>query len=84
MVGSSSSSAARIAEQRLREEDADFLAALQFAHLALVQGGFDAEAVEQDRGVGLRRVAAFVADDSFEFAEAHAVLVGQLLVGLGV
>ena len=74
----------RIAEQGLREEHADFLAALQLAHLALVQRRFDAEAVEQDRGVRLRGVAAFVADNSFEFAEAHAVLVGQLLVRFGV
>ena len=66
----------RIAEQRLRQQHAHLLAALQFAHLALVQRGFHAQAVEQHRGVGLRRVAALFADDSFEFAEAHAVLVG--------
>ena len=29
-------------------------------------------------------VAALFADDAFEFAEAHAVFVGQLVVGLGV
>ena len=74
----------RIAEQRLREQHADLLAALQFAHLALVQRVFDAEAVEQDGGVGLGGVAALFADDAFEFAEAHAVFVGQLVVGLGV
>ena len=36
------------------------------------------------RRVGFRRVAAFFADDSFELAQAHAVLVGELLVRLGV
>ena len=37
---------------------------------------------EQDRGVALGRVAVLFADDAFELAEAHAVLVGH--VGLGV
>ena len=74
----------RIAEQRLRQQHADLLAALQFAHLALVQRRFHAQPVEQDRRIGLRRVAALVADDPFEFAQAHAVFVGQLVVGFGV
>ncbi len=42
------------------------------------------EAIEQHRGVGFRGVAAFFADDSFEFAEAHAIRVRELFVGLGV
>ena len=29
-------------------------------------------------------VSALFADDAFEFAQAHAVFVGQLVVGLGV
>jgi len=73
-----------VAEERLRQEDADFLAALHLAHLALVQRGFDVQAVQQDPGVGLGRVSALVADNSFQLAEAHAVLVGQLVVRLGV
>ena len=36
------------------------------------------------RGVGFGGVAAFFADDAFEFAQAHAVFVGELVVGLGV
>ena len=44
----------------------------------------DAQAVEQHRGVGFGGVAAFFADDAFEFAEAHAVFVGQFFVRLGV
>ncbi len=45
----------RLAEQRLRQQHADLLAALQFAHLALVQFFRDVQAVEQDGGVGSRR-----------------------------
>ena len=40
------------------------------------------EALQQDRGVALRFVAVFLADNAFELAEAHAVFVGH--VGLGV
>ncbi len=83
-MGSSSSRAARSSEKRLREQHANFLSALQFAHFALVQRAFDAKAVEQSCGVGFGGVAAFFADDAFEFAEAHAVGVGQFFVGLGV
>ena len=74
----------RAAEQGLRQQHADFLAALQFAHAAFVQRVFDAQPVEQDGGVGLRGVAALFADDAFELAEAHAVFVGQLVVRLVV
>ena len=84
MVGSSSSSAGGIAEERLRQQHANFLAALQLAHLALVQRDLHAQPVQQYRGVGFRRVAALFADDSFEFAQAHAVLIGQFVVRLGV
>ena len=35
------------------------------------------EAVEQDGGVGFGGVAVFVADDAFELAQAHAVVVGH-------
>ena len=74
----------RAAEKRLRQQHANFLSALQLAHLALVQRLFHVETVEQQRRIGFRGVAALFADDSFEFAEAHAVCVGQLLVGLGI
>ena len=74
----------RIAEKRLRQQHAHFLAALQLAHLALVQRGFHIQPVEKQRGIGFRRVAAFFADDSFELAQAHAVGIGELVVRLGV
>ena len=72
----------RLAEQRLREQHADLLAALQLLHLPLVQLVGDVEARQQDGGVALGAVAVFLADDALEFAEAHAVLVGH--VGLVV
>ena len=71
-----------VAEERLREEDADLLAALELGHLALVELVGDVEALEKDGGVGFGLVAVFVADDAFELAEADAVFVGHL--GLGV
>ena len=42
----------------------------------------DVEALEQDGGVALGGVAVLFADDALELAEAHAVVVGH--VGLGV
>ena len=42
----------------------------------------DVEALEQDGGVGVGLVAVLFADDALELAEADAVLVGHL--GLGV
>jgi len=37
----------------------------------------DVETVEQHRGIGFRRVAALIADNALQFAEAHAVVIGQ-------
>ena len=73
-----------MSEKRLREQHADFLSALQFAHLTFVQGFFETQAVEQNRGIGFRCVTVFVADDSFEFAHAHAVFIGKGVVRFGV
>ena len=67
-----------LAEEGLREQDADLLAALELAHLALVELVGNVEAVEEHGGVGLGGVAVLVADDAFELAEAHAVGVGHL------
>ncbi len=76
LVGSSSRRALRRAKKRLRQQHAHFLAALEFAHFAFVQRALDAQPVEQRGGIGFGGVAAFLADDAFEFAEAHAVRVG--------
>ncbi len=75
---------AGFAEERLCQQHTHFLAALQLRHLALVQGFGDVEAVEQYGGIALGGVAAFLADNTFEFAEAHAVLVGQIVMIFGV
>ncbi len=72
----------RMAEQRLGQQDADFLSALQLAHFALVQFVGNVEALQQDGRVGFGGVAVFFADDALEFAQPHAVFVGHL--GLGV
>ena len=72
------------AEERLGKQHADFLSTLQFAHFALVQRVFDAQACEQNGGIGFRRVAALFADDAFEFTQAHAILVGKLVGRLGI
>ena len=72
----------RAAVERLRQQHAHFLAALELGHLPLVQRVGDVEALQQHRGVALGRVAVFLADDALELAETHAVVVRH--VGLGV
>ena len=67
-----------LAEERLREQDAHLLSALQLAHLALVQRIRNVEALEEHGGVAFRRVAVLFADDALELAETHAVLVRHL------
>ena len=66
-----------MAEERLRQQHAHFLAALQLGHRALVQLARDVESLQQHGRVALRRVAVLLADDALELAEAHAVLVGE-------
>ena len=68
----------RLAEQRLGQQHAHLLPALQLAHLALVQRVGDVEALQQDRRVGLGLVAVLFADDAFQLAQTAAVLVGHL------
>ena len=74
----------RISKERLCQQHANFLSALQFAHLAFVQFAFHAQAIEQHRRIGFRRITALLSDDALEFAKAHPVRVRQLLVRLGV
>ena len=65
----------RMAEQRLSQQHADLLAALQLGHLALVQLVRDVEALEQNRGVGLGGVTVLLADDAFQLAQPHPIVV---------
>ena len=64
-----------MAEERLRQQHADLLAALQLAHRALVQRVGDVEPLQQHGGIALGGVAVLFADDALELAEAHAVLI---------
>ena len=63
------------AEERLRQQHAHLLAALQFGHRPLVQRVGDVETLQQHRRVALGGVAVLLADDALELAEPHAVLV---------
>ncbi len=71
-----------MSEERLCQQHAHFLTALDLRHLPRVQVVRDVEPLQQNRGVAFRRVPVFLADDAFELAEAHAVGLGHL--GLGV
>ena len=66
-----------IAEERLCEQHPHFLAALQFSHLPIVQFIRNVQALKENRGVRLRFVTVFLADNALEFAEAHAFGVGH-------
>ncbi len=72
----------RIAEQRLGQQHANFLPALQLAHLALVQLIGKVQSLQQQRGVGVGGVAVLFADDALQLAQPHAVVVGQLRLGI--
>ena len=73
----------RLAEQRLREQHADLLAALQLAPSSAraARRGCRGRASRMAASLSAR-VAVLFADDALELAEAHAVLVGH--VGLRV
>ncbi len=72
----------RVPVERLRQEHAHLLSALQLRHRSLVQLVGDVEPLQQHRGVALGRIPVLFADDALELAEAHAILVRH--VGLGV
>ncbi len=74
---------AGVAEERLRQQHAHFLAALQLRHLALMQLFGNVQTLEQNGGIRFRRIAAFIPDDAFQLAHAHAILVGPV-GGIGV
>ena len=71
-----------MSEERLCQQHAHFLTALDLRHLPRVQVVRDIEPLQQNRGVAFRCVPVLLADDAFELAEAHAVGLGHL--GLGV
>jgi len=72
----------RISKQRLRQQHPDFLSALQLAHFSLVQFIGDVEALKQNGSVAFGGVAVFLADDSFQLAELHAISIGDFRLGI--
>jgi len=68
-------------KQRLRQQHADFLSALQIAHLLLVKLFGNVQPIEQNCGIALGGVSILFGDDAFEFAQTHAVIVGQVVLG---
>ena len=74
----------RMAEQRLRQQHANLLPALQLAHGALMQRFVYAQPVQQDGRIAIRRIPVLFADDAFQFSQAHAVGIGQFIVRLVV
>src|SRR2546423_214361 len=64
-----------MSEQRLREQHAHLLSALQLRHRTLVQRVWNVEALQQNGGIALGGVAVLFADDPLELAESHPVFV---------
>src|SRR5689334_22955253 len=62
-----------VSEESLSEKNANFLTALELAHLALVKVGGDVESIEKDGGIAFGGITILFTDDTFEFAESHAV-----------
>ena len=66
-----------MSEQSLCQQHANFLSTLQLAHQARVQFVGNIQPLQQQRGVGFGGVSVFLADDAFEFAQFHAVFIGD-------
>ncbi len=66
------------AEERLREQHAHLLSALQLRHRPIVQRVRNVQPLQQNRRVAFGFVSVLVADNPFELAEAHAFGVGHL------
>ena len=73
----------RRAEQRLRQQHPHLLPTLQLGHRSLVQRIGDVESLQQHGRIALGGVAVLLADDSFQLAQPHAVLVGHGGLGVG-
>ena len=65
-------------EERLRQQHAHFLAALQLRHLSLVQRVADIEPLQKHRRIAFGGVAVLFADDALQLSQAHARLMGHL------
>ena len=67
----------RRAKESLSQQHAHLLPTLQFAHPPFVQSLRNIQTIQQNCRVALRRIAVVFRDHAFQFAEAHAVVVGQ-------
>ena len=68
-----------MSEQGLREQDAHFLAALQLAHLAVMEGFWDIQSIQQHGRIRLSGIAVFFSHDAFQFTEPHTVGVREVV-----
>ena len=69
-------------EQSLRQQDANFLSALQLAHFAGVQFFGNVEALQEDRGIALGGISIFLADNAFQFAKFHPIFIAHVVLGV--
>ncbi len=72
----------RVPEQRLRQQHPHLLSTLQLGHRPIVERFGNIETLQQDGRLARRFVAVFVADDPFELAQPHSLVVGHLGPGV--
>ncbi len=70
----------RMPKQRLRQQHAHLLPARNLRHFPLVHLVGNVEPLQQNRRVRFGRIAVFLADNAFQFAEFHPVGVGHLML----
>ncbi len=70
----------RIAEQSLCQQNSHLLTALQLAHLSLMHFVRNVEALQKNRGIALRGVPVFFANNAFQLAQTHAVGIVQFML----
>jgi len=71
-----------MSEQGLRQQHANFLAALQFAHFSVVQFVGNIEPLQQNRSIRFGGVAVLFANDAFQLAELHSVFIRKFRLGM--
>ncbi len=70
----------RVAEERLRQEHAHLLPALELPHRACMQVVGDAQAAEERRGIGLRLITVHRVEHLLQLRGAVAVLIGEIVL----
>src|ERR1700688_2974095 len=69
-------------KQRLRQQHTNFLSARKLRHFPLVLRVWNVEALQENGSIALRGVTVFFADDTFKFAELHAIGIGHFWLGI--